>query len=147
LQWTRKISALARKYPANVIFVNRFDIKLAHQLYASSDFIVVPSRYEPCGLGQLIALRYGTIPVARKTGGLLDTIVEFNPSRGTGTGFLFSGYSSNELLKTIKKAHKFFNVKHLWAKLQKNAMNQNFSWRRSAEAYLSLYQKVLRKKD
>lgn len=139
-------SDLQKKYSRQISVTIGFDNPLAHKIYAGSDIFLMPSKYEPCGLGQLIALRYGTIPVVRKTGGLLDTIVEYNPSEGTGTGFLFSTYSPNELLKTVKRANEFFNAKRHWLKIQKNAMSQNFSWRHSAEEYLPLYQKALKKR-
>lgn len=138
---------LQKKYSRHLSVTIGFDNTFAHKIYAGSDIFLMSSKYEPCGLGQLIALHYGTIPVVRKTGGLLDTIAEYNPSEGTGTGFLFSSYSSNELLKTVKRANEFFNAKWHWLKIQKNAMSQNFSWRHSAEEYLSLYQKALKKKD
>jgi len=140
-------SELQKKYNGQLSVSISFDNPLAHKIYAGSDIFLMPSKYEPCGLGQLIAMRYGTIPVGRKTGGLLDTIVEYNPSAGTGTGFLFSTYSSDELFKAVKRANEFFNDKPQWLKIQKNAMSQNFSWHRSAEEYLSLYQKALKKKE
>jgi len=137
---------LQKKYRKQLSVTIGFDNELAHKIYAGSDVFFMPSRYEPCGLGQLIALRYGTIPIGRKTGGLVDTIVEYNPSKGTGTGFLFNGYSSNELLKAFRKAKKFFDDKRYWLKIQRNAMSQDFSWQHSAEEYLSLYKKALKKK-
>jgi len=138
---------LQKKYRRRLYVKIGFDEALAHKIYAGSDIFLMPSRYEPCGLGQLIAMRYGTIPVGRKTGGLADTIREYNASNGTGTGFLFNGYSSNELLKTFRKAKKFFDDKPHWQRIQRNAMSQDFSWRHSAEGYLSLYEKALKKKD
>lgn len=138
---------LQKKYSKQLSVKIDFDNTFAHKIYAGSDIFLMPSKYEPCGLGQLIALRYGTIPVVRKTGGLVDTVVEYNQSKGAGTGFLFNGYSSKVLLKAVKKANEFFNDKRQWLKIQKNAMSKNFSWRHSAEEYLSLYQKALKKKD
>ncbi len=138
-------SGLKKKYSRQLSVTIGFDNSLAHRIYAGSDIFLMPSKYEPCGLGQLIALRYGTIPVVRKTGGLVNTIVEFNKSEGTG--FLFNGYSSAELLKALQRANKLFNANGHWSKIQENAMSQNFSWRHSAKEYLSLYQKALKKKD
>lgn len=143
----RVFSGFQKKYRRNLSVTIGFDNELAHKIYAGSDIFLMPSRYEPCGLGQLIALRYSTIPVARKTGGLLDTIEEYNPSEGTGSGFLFTSYSYTELIKTVKRAKKFFNAKKHWLNLQKNAMSRNFSWPHSAKKYLSLYQKALSKND
>jgi starch synthase len=142
----REFLGLQKKYSKQLSVTIGFDNPLAHKIYAGSDVFLMPSRYEPCGLGQLIALRYGTIPVGRKTGGLVDTIVGYNPHKGSGTGFLFNGYSSKELLRAFKKAKEFFNDKQHWRRIQRNAMSQNFSWRHSAEEYLSLYKKALKKK-
>ncbi len=138
---------LQKKYRKKLSVTIGFDNKLAHNIYAGSDIFLMPSQYEPCGLGQLIALRYGTIPAGRKIGGLIDTISEYKMNDGKGTGFLFDGYSSDELLRTVKVANKFFQDKKLWLKIQKNAMSQNFSWSHSAEEYSVLYKKALRKKD
>jgi starch synthase len=107
----------------------------------------MPSLYEPCGLGQLIALRYGTIPVARRTGGLADTISEYDFSTGTGTGFLFDTYSPDEMLKAIKRAVEAFKDKKAWEQIQKNAMSQDFSWHKSAKEYHVLYKKTLQKRE
>lgn len=136
---------LQKNFSKNLSVTIGFDDKLAHRIYAGSDIFLMPSKYEPCGLGQLIALRYGTIPIGRKTGGLVDTIFEYNPSDKSGTGFLFGNYSAREFLLAISRANKFFNDKGHWAAIQKNAMAQNFSWRHSAEEYLLLYQKILKK--
>jgi starch synthase len=122
-----------------------FNDMLAHKIYAGSDLFLMPSQYEPCGLGQIIALRYGTIPVVRKTGGLVDTISEYNQKNGTGTGFLFKDYSSDELYKAVQLAHATFQNKKHWLRIQRKAMSQNFSWQQSATQYISLYMKALRK--
>jgi starch synthase len=137
------LSGLQKKYSKYLSVIIGFDNTLAHRIYAGSDIFLMPSRYEPCGLGQLIALRYGTIPVVRKTGGLADTIIEYNPNNRRGTGFLFDNYSSDELLGALKRALKFFNQKKHWLRIQKNAMSQDFSWRYSAKQYISLYKKAL----
>ncbi len=136
---------LQKKYSKRLSVTIDFDDARAHKIYAGADIFLMPSEYEPCGLGQLIALRYGTIPIGRKTGGLIDTISEYNPSKGTGTGFLFDS-SSDEFLMAIKRAHEFFKDKQRWIEIQKNAMSQDFSWQHSAEEYISLYQKALKKK-
>lgn len=138
---------LQKKYRKSLSVTIGFNDSLAHKIYAGSDIFLMPSKYEPCGLGQLIALRYGTIPVVRKTGGLVDTIIEYNTSDRTGTGFLFNGYTSGEMLEALKRANKLFNDKADWLKIKKNSMPQNFSWRHSAEEYLSLYQKAMKKKE
>lgn len=143
----RLFSGFQKKYNKKLSVTIDFDNALAHKIYAGSDIFLMPSKYEPCGLGQLIALRYSTIPVARKTGGLLDTIKEYNPSKGIGTGFLFTRYSYKELIKTVNRAKEFFNTNRHWMKIQRNAMSMDFSWSHSAQEYLSLYQKAFRQKD
>jgi len=110
---------------------------LAQEIYAGVDFFLMPSRFEPCGLGQLIAQRYGAIPIARKTGGLVDTIEEGK------TGFLFKQYQANSFLKAIKKALSLFQNKKQWERLMKKAMKKDFSWEKSAREYLRLYRKLI----
>ncbi len=125
-----------------------FDEKIARQIYAGADIFLMPSHFEPCGLGQLIAMKYGTIPVAREIGGLKDTIedVKFKSRSGksltTGTGILFERYKSQDLLTAIKKALNLFKDKETWSQIQKNAMAQDFSWRQSAKQYLKIYKKL-----
>ncbi len=138
---------LQKKFGPGLSVTIGFDNDLAHKIYAGADVYLMPSQYEPCGLGQIIAMRYGTIPVARKTGGILDTVSEYAPSNGKGTGFLFNSYSSDKLLTTIKKANRFYKDKQHWRVIQKNAMSRDFSWRRSAEKYLALYKKTVKMKN
>ncbi len=137
---------LKQKYIGRLSVTIGFDDILAHKIYAGSDIFLMPSKYEPCGLGQLIALRYGTIPAVRRTGGLADTIIEYNPSKGTGAGFLFNDYSYTDIVRTVKRADKLFNDKKHWQKIMDNAISQDFSWRQSAKQYLSLYEKILKAK-
>jgi starch synthase len=137
---------LQKKFKKRLSVTIGFDNALAHRVYAGSDAFLMPSRYEPCGLGQLIALRYGAVPIVRATGGLVDTVTEYNPSEGTGTGFLFSHYSSGELFRTIKRAQEYFSSDSHWQKIQRNAMSQNFNWSNSAKQYMSLYEQALKKK-
>ncbi|NLI14999.1 MAG: glycosyltransferase [candidate division Zixibacteria bacterium] len=107
---------------------------------------LMPSRYEPCGLNQLYSLKYGTIPIVRETGGLADTIENCNPSKNTGTGFVFKNYDSKELLNTIKFAVEVYKNKPVWAGLMRRGMEKDFSWRNSAAKYLELYDKAIKKK-
>jgi starch synthase len=134
---------LEKKHRDQMSVTVRFDNRLAHTVYAGADAFLMPSRYEPCGLGQLIALRYGAVPIARRTGGLADSITEYDPSRETGTGFFFDDYSSDKLLAAVRKAHEFFINKPRWRKIQNNAMERDFSWRNSAKQYISLYDKAI----
>jgi starch synthase len=151
--YQRILKDISQGYPEKVALKIGFDPVLARKIYAGSDFFLMPSRYEPCGLGQLISLRYGTIPIVRKTGGLADTIKEFSHRsyrsyktyRTTENGFLFKEYSSDALLKSVKKALRFYQDKDLWRTLLTNAMAADFSWRSSAKKYLGLYRKAINK--
>jgi starch synthase len=138
--------SLQKKYRKQLSVNIGFDNALSHRVYAGSDVFLMPSKYEPCGLGQLIALRYGSVPVVRKTGGLVDTVMEYNPDNSSGTGFLFEDYSTEDMLDSIHRAHDFFKSKTHWINIQKNDMSQSFDWSSSAEQYLSLYEKALKKK-
>jgi len=133
---------IAKKYPGKTSINIKFDNTLAKKIYASSDMFLMPSRYEPCGLGQMISLRYGTIPIVRKTGGLADTIVEFDPKTKDGNGFIFEDYCSDELFNTIKRALGVYRNKKIWQVLVKHAMEYDFSWGNSAKEYIKLYKKV-----
>lgn len=125
------------RYTEKVFFYSGFDEPLAHLAYGGSDIFLMPSRYEPCGLGQMIAMRYGTIPVARKTGGLADTIQD------NKTGFLFYEYSTGAFMEKIEQAFECYNDKRRWNDFIKNAMSMDFSWKRSAMRYLEIYRRLL----
>jgi len=125
----------AEKFSANL----RFDNRLAHLIEAGADLFLMPSRYEPCGLNQMYSLRYGTLPVVRKTGGLADTVVDFRPEPPAGTGFVFEEYSAEAMLNAIGRAVAIFPDRKTWRFLQKQAMKQDFSWKTSAKEYLKLY--------
>jgi starch synthase len=121
-----------------------FDEALAHQIEAGADLFLMPSLYEPCGLNQMFSLKYGTIPIVRAVGGLKDTVENFDAEKSTGTGFVFEPYEPEALLETIDRSLKIFQDKKAWTALRRRAMHMDFSWERSAEAYDSLYQKLLR---
>lgn len=114
-----------------------FDDNLARQIYAGADIFLMPSLFEPCGLGQLIAMRYGTLPIVRAVGGLKDTVTE-------ETGFLFKNYNAQALLQVIKKALGVYENKKIWKKMQKKGMKQDFSWEKSAKKYLKIYKKLFK---
>ena len=137
---------VARKYPQKAGVRIAYDDRLAHKIEAGSDIFLMPSKYEPCGLNQIYSLKYGTIPVVRATGGLDDTIVNYSPTTGNGNGLKFIHYDAKEFLNQIKVAIGFYSQPQHWKKLLHNAMSEDFSWQRSAEAYLQLYQKALEKK-
>ena len=121
----------------------RFSNDLAHKIYAGSDMFLMPSLFEPCGLGQLIALRYGTLPIVRETGGLKDTVIPYNKYTGRGTGFSFANYRQDELLNTIKLALAIYNEKDIFRNLAIQAMEENNSWNKSAKEYLELYRSLI----
>lgn len=141
-----KVKRLGESHEGRVFVKIGYDEPFAHRVYAGSDIFVMPSRYEPCGLGQMIAMRYGTIPVARKTGGIADTIEDYNPLTNSGTGFLFEDFSSDAMLCSIRLATSVFSCKDRWIGLIKRAMERDFSWKRSAMEYIDLYESLIKEK-
>ncbi len=135
LKYHQILKAAAKKHPKTISLNLKFDDPLAHKIYAGSDIFLMPSSYEPCGLGQLISLRYGTIPLVFKTGGLADTINKDN-------GFVFSRYTKDDLLKSVKRCLAAFKDKQKWSALMNNAMRCEFSWEASAKKYIQLYAKA-----
>lgn len=136
---------LVSKYPEKVRVYIGFDNRLAHLIYAAADLFLMPSKFEPCGLGQLIALRYGTIPVVRETGGLADTVVPFNEIQKTGYGFNFNRYNHQDLKEVVQKALSMhISDRKSWTQIIQNAMNVDFSWPRSAKLYRKQYQRLLK---
>jgi starch synthase len=134
------LKQMQKAYPKHIGIKIGFDAPLAQRIYAGSDMFLMPSRYEPCGLGQLISFKYGTVPIVRKTGGLADTVTEFNPKTGEGEGFVFEGYGSSALLAAVKRACDTYKKKTIWSKLQEKIMELDYSWDASAKKYLELYQ-------
>jgi len=122
-----------------------FDNKLAHLIEAGSDMFLMPSRYEPCGLNQMMSLMYGTVPVVRRTGGLSDTIHEFDPRTKKGNGFTFDEYSPGAFIASVKRAVEIYRTPSLWKLLMKNGMTEDHSWANAAQDYVSLYSKLLKK--
>ncbi|MEK3818982.1 glycogen synthase GlgA [Cytobacillus sp. FSL W8-0315] len=116
-----------------------FDEGLAHEFYAGSDLFLMPSQFEPCGLGQMIAMRYGSIPIVRETGGLNDTVHSYNEYTGEGNGFSFSHFNAHDMLYTIRRAVSFFGDSKIWEQIMKNAMGMDNSWAQSAFKYNQLY--------
>jgi len=126
----------AKKFPKKISLHLKFDDALAHKIYAGSDIFLMPSKYEPCGLGQMISLRYGTVPLVFRTGGLADTVDEKN-------GFVFDRYTAQDLIETIGRALKVYKSKKKWTELMERGMQCNFSWRESARQYLKLYDQAI----
>jgi starch synthase len=146
-KYHRLFTRMQSKYPKKISVNLRFDNPLAHLIEAGSDMFVMPSRYEPCGLNQLYSLRYGTVPIVRKTGGLADTIDNYDPRTGEGTGFVFKDYEASELLNTVKLALEVYKDKKAWTKLMQNGMARDFSWEASAKKYVDLYRKATEKTE
>jgi starch synthase len=134
------------KYPDHIGVNLKFDAILAQLIYAGADMFFMPSRYEPCGLGQLISFKYGTIPIVRKTGGLADTVHNYNPRTGDGDGFVFEEYSSAALLDAVERAIGVFGKKTIWTKLQERVMEYDYSWDASAKEYVTLYNQAISRK-
>jgi starch synthase len=141
-----KLAAFARQNSAKVGVAIRFDEPLGHQIYAGSDIFLMPSRYEPCGLGQMIALAYGTIPVVHKTGGLGDTVKEFNKRTGKGNGFVFNEMNSGELEQKLAKVFSTYDDAKTWEILVNNAFESDFSWAKTVEKYEEIFKKAVMSK-
>jgi len=132
---------LAARHPKQVSAEIGFDADLAQRIYAGSDMFLMPSRFEPCGLGQLMSLRYGTIPIVRATGGLADTIVDYRP--GKGTGFVFRDYCTGAMMGAVRRAVGVFADRQEWAGLVQRALRADFSWTSSARRYAALYREAV----
>lgn len=128
------------KYPGTMAARIEFDPALSQRMYAAADMFLMPSKFEPCGLSQIIAMRYGTLPIVRETGGLKDTVIPYNEFTGEGTGFSFSNFNGDEMGDAVFRAARlFWDNREAWNKLVTQAMSQDFSWTRSADKYLDLY--------
>ena len=134
---------LAAKYPGRFSASILFSEELSRRIYAGADIFLMPSRFEPCGLSQMISMRYGTIPVVRRTGGLADSVIPYNADTGEGTGFGFNNYNAHELLFTVQAACRLYTESPVaWENLQRQAMAQDFSWDASAREYRKLYRSL-----
>ena len=130
-------------YPHKVSANITFDSSLAQQIYAASDIFLMPSLFEPCGIGQMIAMRYGTLPIVRETGGLRDTVNPYNQYTKEGNGFSFSNYNAHEMFFTLQKALRLYQYdRNTWNILVRNAMNTDNSWRKSAKDYINVYKSI-----
>lgn len=124
-----------------------FDEPLAHSIYAGADLFLMPSKFEPCGLGQLIALQYGTIPLVRETGGLNDTVHSYNEKTGEGNGFSFTNFNAHDLVFTVNRSLRIYKDKKTWNSLVKTAMKQDYSWAQSAYKYNQLYAELMTRSE
>jgi starch synthase len=134
---------LAARHPDRIGTRIGFDDSLAHLIEAGADLFLMPSRFEPCGLNQMYSLRYGTVPVVRAVGGLEDTVRNYNPRTGEGTGFSFDEYSPQALLNTLRWALDTFQDRAAWRRIQREGMRQDFSWDASARQYVKVYERAL----
>jgi starch synthase len=145
-RYQEMFQCIARRYPQKIAVKIGFDNKLAHLIEAGCDMFLMPSRYEPCGLNQLYSLRYGTVPIVRATGGLADTVVNYDLYSDTGTGFSFANYSMQDMMIAIKRALIVHSDSQRWEELAVRGMSQDWSWERSAARYMELYEKVCQKR-
>jgi starch synthase len=140
------MAELGRKYPDRISVRLAYDERLAHKIEAGADIYLMPSRYEPCGLNQIYSLKYGTVPIVRRTGGLADTVIDADEDPQGGTGFKFAGYDAKELADAVSRALAAFADRPRWEGIVRRAMEQDFSWAPSAREYVALYGKALRKR-
>ena len=133
----------AWKYPDKVSAQIYYSEPMSHKIYASCDAFLMPSLFEPCGLSQLMSLRYGTVPIVRETGGLKDTVEAYNEYEKTGTGFSFTNYNAHEMLATVRYAEQiYYDKKRDWNKIVERGMEKDFSWKNSAKLYEELYENM-----
>jgi starch synthase len=142
-KYERMMLDAARMYPDKMGVFIGFNNKLAHIIEAGADMFLMPSRFEPCGLNQMYSMRYGTIPVARRTGGIADSVIDVTQKPIVGTGFLFNDYTSDKLYDTIVRAVSAYQDSKKWKKIMLRAMGEDFSWDVSARKYLELYKKII----
>ena len=133
---------IGEEYPTKVSANLTFNNKLAHQIYAAADFVLVPSLFEPCGLTQIIGLKYGAVPIVRETGGLKDTVFSYNEKTKKGNGFSFTNYNAHDFGYTVHRALDFFADKQVFAKIRKRGLACSYSWHRSSRRYLEIYEQV-----
>ena len=133
---------IGQEYPTKVSANLTFNNKLAHQIYAAADFVLVPSLFEPCGLTQIIGLKYGAVPIVRETGGLKDTVFSYNEKTKKGNGFSFTNYNAHDFGYTVHRALDFYANKEVFAKIRKSGLACSYSWHRSSRRYLEIYEQV-----
>jgi starch synthase len=138
------LAQLQQRHPARVHFHPGYSDELAHWIEAGSDMLLMPSRYEPCGLNQLYSLRYGTVPVVRRTGGLADTVTHFDAATGAGTGVVFNDYDVEAVIWAMNTVLDLYQQRGSWRRLVQNGMAQDFSWQRQIQHYIEMYREVVR---
>jgi starch synthase len=140
----RELATLELTWPGRASVRLRFDPPYSRRIYGGVDGLLIPSRYEPCGLTQMLAMRYGAVPIARRTGGLADTIIDADEPGGTG--ILFDGYDTASLARALERALSVYAERAEWAELQRRGMEKDFSWDRSAAQYEALYREALQRR-
>jgi len=141
-EYHRMLEALQARFPDRMQVFLRYDDPLAHRIYAGCDLFLMPSRFEPCGLGQMIAMHYGAVPVVHKTGGLADTVADYHLRPDRATGFTFTPFSSEAFWDALERALAVFRDREAWAALQSRGMQTDFSWKAAAKKYVKLYQRA-----
>lgn len=146
-QFEHFFRAMENKYSSKCKAYIGFHENIAHQIYAGADLFLMPSQFEPCGLGQMIAMRYGAVPIVRETGGLKDTVLSFNPETGEGNGFTFANFNAHDMLYTIKRALSFYQNQSHMDQIMINAMKKDYSWAQSAFQYNKLYASLISRSE
>jgi len=137
------LQKFAKKYPEQLYFFRGFNEALARQIYAGGDMFLMPSRFEPCGLGQLMAMRYGTVPVVRATGGLRDTVTDYSISKSKATGIHFSEATPEAFDIALEQAISLYRTPRIWSRMRSNALKRDSSWDASAQSYEQLYETLI----
>lgn len=146
IQYEKFFKKISEAYPEKIAVFVEYNNELAHQITAASDIFLMPSKYEPCGLNQMYSLKYGTVPIVRKTGGLADTVRDVDEYGESGNGFIFEDFNSRQFYKTIDRALDYFKDKEKWRNIVKVGMNEDFSWNKSAKKYIEIYEKAISSK-
>jgi starch synthase len=141
-QYERFMHSLQVQFPGRAVFYSGYSEELAHMIEAASDIFLMPSLYEPCGLNQMYSLKYGTVPVVRRTGGLADSVQHFDPASGTGTGVVFNDFDAGGLRWALQTAFEWFSWPSVWRRLVQNGMQQDFSWDARVAEYEALYERI-----
>ncbi len=143
-RWQTLLQTTAKRFPDHVRAFFTFNNPLAHRIYGGVDILLMPSRFEPCGLNQMIAMRYGAVPLVREVGGLADTVHDVDPRRGEGNGFTFQPYEARALYTAMVRAVEIWKYRDLWRQIQARGMSTDFSWSRSARQYVEVYERALK---
>ncbi len=142
-EYEKGLAQMATLFPDSMSVKLQYNEDLGRRIYSGADAFLMPSKFEPCGISQMIAMRYGCVPIVRHTGGLVDTVIDYNPNTRTGTGFCFDRYNSLELFAALVRARESFRDQDKWQQLQKRDMAQDFSWQKSAQEYIKMYEELV----